>query len=135
MKLVLDTNIFISAFFWGGTPQKIIERVNSGIDFLYVTDGILTEIAQVLARPKFNVDKTIITRLINAIREVSVCFAIDGAVRGVCRDEKDDMILECGWRCNADYIITGDNDVLSLKNFRGVKIVKASDYLHAITLS
>ncbi|MDR3185068.1 MAG: putative toxin-antitoxin system toxin component, PIN family [Prevotellaceae bacterium] len=51
------------------------------------------------------------------------------------RDEKDDMILECGWRCNADYIITGDDDLLSLKNFRGVKIVKASDYLHAITLS
>jgi putative PIN family toxin of toxin-antitoxin system len=129
VKLVLDTNIFISAFFWGGIPRKIVERINSGVDSLYVTDAILDEITQVLARPKFNVDEVVIARLITAIRRVSVCVAIDGVIKGVCRDNKDDMILECGWRCGADYIITGDDDLLSLKNFKGIGIITASQYL------
>jgi putative PIN family toxin of toxin-antitoxin system len=130
VKLVLDTNIFISAFFWGGNPRKILERINDDIDSLYIANEILDEIAQVLTRPKFNVDKTNIVRLINAIKEMSLCIAIEGVVKGVCRDSKDDMILECGWRCNADYIITGDNDLLSLKNFRGIEIITVNQYVN-----
>jgi putative PIN family toxin of toxin-antitoxin system len=132
VNLVLDTNIYISAFFWKGNPRKIVERVNSGLDALYITDGILNEIAQVLARPKFNVDKSGIARLINAITEVSICVAINGVINGVCSDNKDDMILECGWRCAADYIITGDDDLLSLQSFGGVKIITANQYVNSI---
>ena len=132
MKLVLDTNIFISAFFWGGNPRKIVERINSGIDSLYITDGILDEIAQVLARSKFSVDKPNIARLIDAIAEIAVCIPVKGTVKGVCRDSKDDMILECGWRCAADYIITGDDDLLSLQTFENVKIITASQYVNNI---
>jgi putative PIN family toxin of toxin-antitoxin system len=130
VRLVLDTNIFISAFFWGGNPRRIIERINSGIDSLYITDGILNEITQVLARPKFNIDGPNITHLTGAIKEVSICIAINGAVKGVCRDNKDDMILECGWRCAADFIITGDDDLLSLQTFKGVKIITANQYVN-----
>jgi putative PIN family toxin of toxin-antitoxin system len=132
VKLVLDTNIFISAFFWGGNPRKIVERINGSVDLLYITNEILDEITQVLARPKFNVDKTNIARLISAIIEMSICITVEGVVKGVCRDSKDDIILECGWRCGADYIITGDDDLLSLKNFRGVEIITASQYINSI---
>jgi putative PIN family toxin of toxin-antitoxin system len=129
VRIVLDTNIFISAFFWGGNPRKIIERIIGGVDSLYITDEILNEIAQVLARPKFNLDKSSIVCLINAIKEISVCIAAKGEVKGICRDSKDDMILECGWCCAADYIITGDDDLLSLKIFRGIEIITANHYV------
>jgi putative PIN family toxin of toxin-antitoxin system len=131
-ELVLDTNIFISAFFWGGNPRKIVNRINDNLDFLYTTNEILDEIAQVLTRPKFNVDKANIIHLISAIKEISVCITIKGVVKGVCRDSKDDMVLECGWRCDADYIITGDDDLLSLKNFRGIKIITATQYVNDV---
>lgn len=42
------------------------------------------------------------------------------------------MILECGWRCAADYIITGDDDLLSLQTFENVKIITASQYVNNI---
>ncbi|MDR0680816.1 MAG: putative toxin-antitoxin system toxin component, PIN family [Dysgonamonadaceae bacterium] len=132
MKLVLDTNIFISAFFWGGNPRKIVERINGSIDLLYITNEIFDEITQVLARSKFNVDKTNIARLINAIKEMSVCITVEGVIKGVCRDSKDDIILECGWCCGADYVITGDDDLLSLKSFRGIEIITASQYLNDV---
>ena len=49
MKLVLDTNIFISAFYWGGNSQKIINRIIEGIDELYISEEIINEISEVMA--------------------------------------------------------------------------------------
>jgi predicted nucleic acid-binding protein len=47
MRLVLDTNVFISAFYWGGNPQGIIHRIIEGIDELYISDEILYEVATI----------------------------------------------------------------------------------------
>jgi len=55
MKIVLDINIFVSSFFWGGNPRKIMERVIDGKDKLFTCKEILEETAVVLSRPKFNV--------------------------------------------------------------------------------
>jgi predicted nucleic acid-binding protein len=56
MKIVLDSNIFVSSFFWKGNPRKIFDRVTNGLDELYITDIILQEIATVMSRKKFDVD-------------------------------------------------------------------------------
>jgi hypothetical protein len=53
-------------------------------------------------------------------------------VKGVCRDSKDDMYLECAVAATADYIISGDRDLLDLKEYGGVKIVSAREYLRLI---
>jgi putative PIN family toxin of toxin-antitoxin system len=53
MKLVLDTNIYISAYYWGGNSQKIIGRIIDGVDELYISKKILKKISEVMARPKF----------------------------------------------------------------------------------
>jgi len=132
MKIVLDTNIFISSFFWGGTPRKIVERIIDGNDDLFTCKGILQETASVMARPKFNVSDEYIVRFINSIEEVANHIVLIGVVQHVCRDREDDKILECALLANADYIITGDEDLLTLKEFRGIKIVTANEYLKSI---
>ena len=71
MKIVLDINIFVSSFFWGGNPRKIIERVIDGKDKLFTCTEILQETAVVLARPKFNVSNEYITHLIHSIEELA----------------------------------------------------------------
>jgi putative PIN family toxin of toxin-antitoxin system len=53
MKIVLDANIFISAFYWGGNPELIINRVIEGLDELYFSKEILDEVTDVMARPNF----------------------------------------------------------------------------------
>jgi predicted nucleic acid-binding protein len=47
MKIVLDSNIFVSSFYWTGNPRKVFERVTNGLDELYITDDILNEIRTV----------------------------------------------------------------------------------------
>ena len=130
MKIVADTNIFISSFFWGGTPRKVMERIIDGKDKLFICEEILQEVASVMARPKFNVSSEYIIRFINSIEEIADYVTITGIVEQVCRDSEDDKILECALLANADYIITGDADLLILKEFHGIKIVTANEYIN-----
>jgi len=132
MKIVADTNIFISSFFFGGNPRKIIERVINGEDTLFICKEILHETASVMARSKFNVSNEYITRFIRSIEEVAHDIPIKGTVH-VCRDSEDDKILECAFLANAESIITGDNDLLTLEEFLGIKILTASDYINLVT--
>ena len=128
MKLVLDSNVFISAFFWGGNPRKVMERIINGDDLLFVSDEILREVSSVMARPKFNAGPRHAARFIAAIAEVARRVPYLGKVRGGCRDGDDDKVLECAVLGAADFIITGDNDLLSLESFEGIPIITAAEY-------
>jgi len=129
MKIVLDTNIFISSFFWDGNPRKIIERIINGKDILFTCKEILQETASVLARPKFSVNDEYIARFIHSIEEVANNINLIGVIHNVCRDSNDDKILECALLANADFIITGDADLLTLKEYKGVKIISPNEYV------
>jgi len=132
MKLVLDANVFISAFYWGGNPQKIIDRIIEGIDTLYVSNEILNEVAAVMGRQKFKSSPETIEKYIRAIEKIGKKIYIPGNIREICRDKDDDDKIECGVISGADYIITGDNDLLTLKKYQHIKIVTIKEYLQII---
>ena len=54
---------------------------------------------------------------------------LKGTVTGVCRDPKDEPILECAERAQAECIVTGDHDLLSLASYRGIRIMTAREYV------
>lgn len=129
MKLVLDANVFISAFYWRGNPQLIIDRIIEGLDELYISNEILNEIAAVMARPKFKTAPEIIERYIRTIEKLGKKIFITGKMKGICRDKDDDDKIECGTLGGADYIITGDDDLLILKKYGQLKIITVKDFL------
>ena len=128
MKLVLDTNIFISAFYWGGKPQKIIDGIIEGADELYISNEILGEIADVMARPKFKSNTETINKYISLIEAIGKKIPITGKVKGICKDKDDDDKIECGISCNANYLITGDDDLLILEKYEQLKIITVEKY-------
>ena len=129
MKIVLDANIFISSFFWGGNPKIIVERIVSGIDELFVTKEILDEIENVIRRPKFHADNDKVNYFINSIEEIGNKITPQKLVKTGSRDKTDDKYIECGITANVDYIISGDIHLLELKKYENIKIVTAKDYL------
>ncbi|GHV72688.1 hypothetical protein AGMMS49928_30040 [Spirochaetia bacterium] len=129
MKVVIDINIFVSSFFWKGNPRKVIARVIEGVDELYITKEILEQISDVMNRPKFNADKESIEYYIKSIEEIANELIIDIKIRDGSRDIDDNIILECGITGNVDYIITGDDDLLVLKEFNGIRIVTPKESL------
>ena len=129
MRVVLDTNVFISAFFWGGNPRKLMTRIIDGKDNLFISKEILQEVFSVMSRPKFNVPYHQVAHFVNSIQEIASQVALIGIIQNVCRDSDDDKVLECAVLGDVDFIISGDKDLLSLKEFRGIPIVTASEYL------
>ncbi|MDR0546532.1 MAG: putative toxin-antitoxin system toxin component, PIN family [Dysgonamonadaceae bacterium] len=95
MKLVLDTNIFISSFFWGGHPRDIMTRIIDGTDLLFISDEILSEIYDVMLRPKFKINLQYVQNFVHSIEEIAQPIHLMGIVQGVCRDSDDDKIWEC----------------------------------------
>ena len=132
MKIILDANIYVSAFFWGGNPRIVLERAISGTDELYITKEILSEIEGVLGRPKFHAGSTEIDYYVKSIEEISNMVMIEKSIKNGSRDKTDNKYLECGIACIADFIISGDIHLLEMKKYKKIKIVTAKEYLDIV---
>jgi putative PIN family toxin of toxin-antitoxin system len=132
MKIVLDSNIFISSFYWKGNPRKVFERVTNDFDELYITDEILNEVFAVMSKKKFASSKNEINDYIRIIESFSIKLYPTHQIEKISRDHDDDKILQCGLAGNVDYIITGDNDLLVLKEYMGIKIIRPKEYLENV---
>jgi len=132
MKIVLDTNIFVSSFFWAGNPRKVFDRVTNGLDELYITDEILKEIISVMSEKKFDTSIEKIQEYVKTIESYSIKISSKSIPEKISRDENDNKILQCGFDGNVNYIITGDNDLLVLKEHGKIKIVKPKVYMELI---
>jgi len=132
MKVVLDSNIFVSSFYWAGNPRKVFERVTSGLDELYINDEILEELVSVMSKKKFNTDAGEIEKYVEIIKSYTVKVPSKNIPIKISRDKDDNKILQCGVDGNVDFIITGDDDLLVLGTHEKIKIVKPKDYLDLV---
>jgi len=130
MRVVFDTNIFISALaIPGGQAEKAILRIIEGQDNLVISKEIITEILSVLSS-KFAHDKEALSHVAVSLSELAELARPDKRVR-VLKDEADNRVLECAISGNADVIVTGDKEMLQLREYEGTKIVSLRQYLES----
>ncbi len=128
MKVVFDTNIFISAFVIpGGRAEEAYRRSLKNDFVLYSSVAILTETAQKL-REKFGWQQDKITHLLRTIAKAAMVVKTKPHLH-LLADEPDNRVLECAEAADADFIVTGDKHLLSLQHFRSVDIVRLADFL------
>ena len=125
MKAVLDTNVLVAAFVSDGLCRRLLLRARDRGFTLAISPFIRDEFAQVLSR-KVGATAGEIREALELIDEISTSVdATSGetGVAGICRDPDDDGILACAVATAADYLVSGDKDLLVLDNCRGVKII------------
>ena len=129
MRVILDTNILVSALLFSGEPGRIVEGWKSGAFIPVFSRETFDEFRRVLSYPKFSLTAKEITTLIED-EVLPYCEDIDVVedIVGVCRDPADDPFLSCAVAANADFIISGDKDLLTLGSFRNLPIVTASEF-------
>lgn len=127
MIVVLDTNVWISALEFGGTPKQAVTHALMQ-DQLAISDFIRSEIVRVLTG-KFARDPAELNPKLDELLVQARWVEITGEVRGVCRDSKDDAILETAWKAQADCLVAGDKDLLSLGRFEKTLILSPAAYL------
>ncbi|MCL2801888.1 MAG: putative toxin-antitoxin system toxin component, PIN family [Treponema sp.] len=132
MKIVLDANIFISSFFWGGNPRLLLERVIKKQDDLYISKEILDEIEEVIGRPKFHAGKDEIEYFIKSIEEIANKVVIKNKIKNGSRDKTDNKYIECALTAGVDYIVSGDIHLLELKKYGKIKIISAKEYIEIL---
>ncbi|MDR3011877.1 MAG: putative toxin-antitoxin system toxin component, PIN family [Chitinispirillales bacterium] len=133
MRVVVDCNLLISAFGWGGKPHALMGRVVDGWDTLFVTDDILGELEETVEKPHLAAVKNRLMTVVSFIRKYSQTVVIlPHHKTNVCRDKDDNMYLECADAANVDYIISGDKHLRELGEYKDIKIVNVSEYLEIV---
>jgi putative PIN family toxin of toxin-antitoxin system len=128
LKVVFDTNIFISAFVIpGGKAEAAYSHAMRKEFTLYSSVAILTETAQKL-REKFGWQQDKITSLLKAISKVATVIRTEPHLH-LLADEPDNRVLECAEAVAADFVVTGDKHLLFLKHFQNSTILKLPDFL------
>ena len=128
MKVVFDTNILVSALvFPGGRGEAALQRILEERDELVLSKPILDELLCILSR-KFARDAEELARI--AVFIVDLGTLIRPRLRfRVVKDEPDNRVLECAVAGHAEVIVTGDQALLELREFQGVRIVSLREYL------
>lgn len=126
-KVVLDSNILISAFFWKGRERDLLNKCRKGEIKLVLSPFILEEVRRVLDE-KFDVDKDLIQKYIKEIFKISHLIFLKGNIEEIEEDPSDNYILETAINGNAEVIITGDKHLLSIEFFHEIRICQAKDF-------
>lgn len=130
-RVVLDTNVLVSAFGWEGIPHKIFESAVEGELELIVSYDQLSELRRVLEYPKFGFTENQRQRFIMIVLEVATIAEPMEKIDIVKDDPDDNIILECAVAGNAHYIVTGDRHLLGLKEFRGIRILNPREFIES----
>jgi putative PIN family toxin of toxin-antitoxin system len=128
LRVVFDTNIYISAFaIPGSSAEQAYRPAISGSFKLFTSIAILTELANTL-RSKFDWSEEKTRQLLRSLANVATVLKTQPHLH-VLRDEADNRILECAHLARADAIVTGDRHLLSLGLFEDIPIIKLVDFL------
>ena len=129
---VVDTNVFVSALAGSKTCKQIIDLFRADAFELVISTDLLSEITNVLARPKFNFDQSNVEKILRFVKHrATKVFPVEKV--SVCRDPKDNPVLECavaGW---VDFIVTGDKDLLVIKSFKKIPIITPRQFLKILS--
>jgi len=129
LRGVFDNNVLVSAALLGGVPRKAFDKLlDNGV--VLVSVPVLLELADVLNRPKF--DKYVThderMRFMVSFLKVAEMVEISQSI-AVCRDPKDDKLLELAVSGKADFLVTGDKDLLVLNPLHRVEIITPREFL------
>lgn len=130
-KVVLDTNTLISVLLWDGSEARVIEKAEK--IHLFISQEILEELEGVLKREKFikrlESREYTVEKAVAKIALISTLIEPNIVIDVIKEDPEDNKVLECAVSAKAKYIISGDNHLLHLGNYKGIIISTATGFL------
>ena len=126
MIIVFDTNVILAAFLTHGASAEVVEHCITQHQ-VFVSPFILDEVEDKL-RNKFRFPPAKVADLLRYLRAQLELIKPAKLTSSACRDPDDDMILATGVAARADCIVTGDNDLLDLKQYQRIPIIKPAEF-------
>jgi len=130
MRLVLDTNVVLSALLWGGTPYRLLQLAVEGEAQLFTSPVLAAELREILARPHLAaklIEKSTTADAVTALYlELARALSPLSVPRVVPDDPDDDHVIACAVAARADVIVSGDKHLLKMREYQGMHIVTAA---------
>lgn len=127
--VVFDTNVLVSGFGFGGKPDECFSLALSGEVEMVLTTDILHELAVVVKYDRLPFSAEEGQKFAGIVEDTARIVKPIHSIDAVDDDPEDDKFLECAVVADADYVVSGDNDLLELDSYRGVEIVSPADFL------
>lgn len=128
MRVVIDTNVIASAIFFGGKPRQLLEHLMKRNLEAFATNEIIVEYQETCDELCSRYPNKPLQLPLNQI--IAACKIIESkSVIRICRDADDDKFIECAVDACCFYIVSGDKDLLSIRQFQDVKIITVSEFL------
>lgn len=128
MRIVIDTNVVASGIFFGGKPGKLLEMVFSRELEACVSEEICLEyqetVEELCSRYPSRPPRLPISNILAAMKMIQPHSRIR-----VCRDPDDDKFIECALDAQCVYIVSGDHDLLFVRQYKGIRIVTVAEFL------
>lgn len=132
-RVVLDTNVWISGLLWTGPPHEILRVAEEGRITVVASPAIVEEVAEALGRPKFGQRlaalRTSVHELLESLLTVAEVYPSPRVVPVVTADPEDDSILACARATRAQWLLSGDRHLLTIRQYHGIRIVTPQAFL------
>ncbi len=133
-RVVLDTNVLVSSLIKRGRARELLDRIIENRLSLVLSEEILSEFVEVMAREKFQryVTKSEVERFVSFLLHMAEIVEVKSKFKVVEEDPKDDAVLNTAYDCRAKYIITGDEHLLKIRRYRGIRIFNVAEILEKL---
>lgn len=129
MRVILDTNVFVSGIFWKGPPRQILQSWRDGKITIVTSAEILSEyerVSKTLALQFPASELSVFMRLLAMKAELCTAKPLPAPVS---RDADDDKFLACAVTAQVNYIVSGDKDLLDISGFSDIKVLKPRSFV------
>ncbi|MCJ7770901.1 putative toxin-antitoxin system toxin component, PIN family [Candidatus Bathyarchaeota archaeon] len=133
LRVVLDTNVLVSGLIMLGKPRELLSIISRRETTLVLSKEILNEFSKVMRRNKFAeyAKEEQVERFIEDIESIAELTELKSNIK-VVKDPKDNIVIGTAIDGEADIIVSGDHHLLSLKEFRGIKILSVDEAVHIL---
>ena len=134
MHVVLDTNVFVSGLFFGGTPRAVLDLVESKAVIPCFIPFTFRELQEVLLRDKFDAQRSLlpfsVEEFLSVLESYCLFFAEPVMLLNIIKeDPADNNFLACALISRASFLVSGDRHLLNLKQFHDIPIVTSTQFL------
>ncbi|HIH88157.1 TPA: putative toxin-antitoxin system toxin component, PIN family [Candidatus Bathyarchaeota archaeon] len=131
MRIVLDTNVLISALIGHGKPRRLLIRLFREHESVS-SRQMLAELEDVLSRRKFGLTRSRVDEFLGILVKRFIVSEVEKIPEVISEDPDDDVVLATALAGGADYIVTGDGHLLGLREYQGIRIVRVGEMLKAL---
>lgn len=132
IRAVVDTNVLISGLIWGGTPKRCFDKFRYENSYQLIFSPELVHEFRTKLLKKFQLPSQKVNLWVKELTQYSE-FINPTYVTKICRDPKDNMLLDTAHSGQANFIVTGDKDLLTLKSFKHIEIVSPKSFLNILS--